>query len=89
MNDITEVLREHDPARGKSLTAFDRTRILNRALASPRAVRVRVAAVLAMLVLVIAAAVAVRREKPAPRQIQYATPGGTRIVWTLDPDFHM
>jgi hypothetical protein len=25
----------------------------------------------------------------AVRQIQYATPGGTRIVWTLDPNFHM
>ena len=26
---------------------------------------------------------------PPVRQIQYATPGGTRIVWTLDPNFHM
>jgi hypothetical protein len=23
------------------------------------------------------------------RQVQFATPGGTRIIWTLDPDFKM
>ena len=23
------------------------------------------------------------------RQIQFATPGGTRVVWTLDPDFEV
>jgi hypothetical protein len=23
------------------------------------------------------------------RQLQFATPGGTRIIWTLDPDFKM
>jgi hypothetical protein len=22
-----------------------------------------------------------------PRQLQFATPGGTRIIWTFDPDF--
>ncbi len=25
----------------------------------------------------------------APRQIQFTTDGGTRIVWTLDPDFEL
>ena len=23
------------------------------------------------------------------RQVQYTTPGGTRVVWTLDPDFEL
>ena len=23
------------------------------------------------------------------RQVQFATPGGTRIIWTLDPDFQV
>src|ERR671924_118051 len=23
------------------------------------------------------------------RQLQFATPGGTRIIWTLDPDFQL
>jgi hypothetical protein len=23
------------------------------------------------------------------RQVQFATPGGTRIIWTIDPDFQM
>jgi hypothetical protein len=30
---------------------------------------------------------------PAPgverRQVQFATPGGTRIIWTLDPEFRL
>jgi hypothetical protein len=24
-----------------------------------------------------------------PRQIQFATPGGTRIIWLLDPQFKL
>jgi hypothetical protein len=27
--------------------------------------------------------------EPGPRQVQFTTPGGTQIIWTLDPDFHM
>lgn len=23
------------------------------------------------------------------RQVQFATPGGTRIIWTIDPNFHI
>ena len=23
------------------------------------------------------------------RQVRFATPGGTRIIWTIDPNFHM
>jgi ferric-dicitrate binding protein FerR (iron transport regulator) len=99
MNDrLVSLLRQHDPATGKSLNDFDRTRILHRAL-QPEPVkptrRVRsFQLALAAVMLFVVAIVAFRREPPAPprvaaRQIQYATPGGTRIVWTLDPKFHM
>lgn len=27
------------------------------------------------------------RQPSEPRQLQFATPGGTRIIWTFDPDF--
>ncbi|HEY6137536.1 MAG TPA: hypothetical protein VI670_07205 [Thermoanaerobaculia bacterium] len=88
---IPDTLRQHDPASGKSLTAFDRTRILERARATPPR-RLRWAWAL-LTIVAIAAAVVVRRptppEHPPARQIQCTTPGGTRIVWTLDPDFHM
>jgi len=30
-----------------------------------------------------------RVEEPRARQIQFATPGGTRVVWVLDPDFEV
>jgi hypothetical protein len=26
---------------------------------------------------------------PEPRQLQFATPGGTRIIWVFDPDFSL
>lgn len=97
MNDpITDALRRHDPAAGKSLTAFERTRILERARAT--APRLRLAWAFALLtVAVVAVLAAVRSRHPAAvpadrpevRQIQCTTPGGTRIVWTLDPDFRM
>ena len=94
MNDrLVSLLQQHDPAAGKALNAFDRTRILHRALQPERRNRAY-QLVLAALMLFVVAIVAFRREPPAPpsvaaRQIQYATPGGTRIVWTLDPNFHM
>lgn len=28
-------------------------------------------------------------EPPERRQLQFATPGGTRIIWTLDPQFKL
>jgi hypothetical protein len=34
-------------------------------------------------------AVAVPAAAGERRQVQFATPGGTRIIWTLDPDFKM
>jgi hypothetical protein len=27
--------------------------------------------------------------EPARRQVQFATPGGTRIIWVIDPDFDL
>ena len=96
MNDVMELLREHDPARDKALTRADRTRILQRALARTPRTRWRLAAAFALVALVLVAGAVVRgrRVEPLPRraavrQVQYATPGGTRIIWTLDPDFHM
>jgi len=97
MNDdrLASLLRQHDPAGGKVLTDFDRTRMLHRAL-EPRGRRRGVIApfVFAALTIFVVALVTLRREPAAApqkhaRQIQYATPGGTRIVWTLDPNFHM
>ena len=29
----------------------------------------------------------VRTQERAVQQIQFVTPGGTRVIWTLDPDF--
>ena len=26
---------------------------------------------------------------PPPRQLQFATPGGTRLIWVFDPNFEM
>lgn len=28
-------------------------------------------------------------EQLSPRQLQFTTPGGTRVIWTLDPDFEI
>ena len=28
-------------------------------------------------------------EVPQPRQLQFSTPGGTRIIWTFDPEFSL
>jgi hypothetical protein len=94
---ITTLLQAHDPAIGKSLDEFDRTRMLHHAgAARPRRVR-RLAAGLAMAALLAGGIVIFNRaprrqtavQRDTVRQIQYATPGGTRIVWTLDPNFHM
>lgn len=94
MNDLGNMLRAHDPARGKVLDGFDRSRILHAVGEGARRhtrTPLRIAAILAMLVLLITVGVALRRSAhhEAARQIQMATPGGTRIVWTLDPNFHM
>lgn len=101
MNDpITTLLKEHDPARDKSLSTHDRARILHAARAPRRRLpRLRFLGALATLTIVLAGVIGIRRERPqphpptqpvpvaSPRQIQYSTPGGTRIIWTLDPNF--
>jgi RNA polymerase sigma-70 factor (ECF subfamily) len=57
------------------------------------AARKRLLAWALLTIAVIATALLVHRPAPAPppaaRHIQCTTPGGTRVVWTLDPDFHM
>lgn len=108
--ELTSLLRHHDPAAGKSLSEADRARLLRNTLTTPprTAPRGRLMIATAMLALAITTLVFVIRKRtltpvqqvrpqvltaqttaPAVRQIQYATPGGTRIVWTLDPNFHM
>lgn len=90
MSDDLELLRRHDPAAGKTLTSFDRTRILQGARERHPRTRPRLLVAMAVLVFIVAIAVGRHhREQTPPRQIQYATPGGTRVVWTLDPKFHM
>jgi hypothetical protein len=94
MSDSLEtLLRQHDPAAGKSLASFDRTRILQEARSRRRlAPRTRMGIALAMaLLLMITGVFALRPPKrdETPRQVRYATPGGTRVVWTLDPKFKM
>lgn len=93
MNDqIETLLREHDPAAGKVLTTFDRARSLHAAAESPgNARQMKVIAFATTLLLIIVSAVVLRphHRNETPRQVQYATPGGTRIVWTLDPKFRM
>jgi hypothetical protein len=93
MNDpIENLLQQHDPAAGKGLTSFDRTRILEAARHRPLLrTRMRLAFAMALLLVLIAGAILIRghRREESLRQVQYATPGGTRIVWTLDPKFRM
>jgi|GEM_PF-2393094 len=94
MNDhIETLLKEHDPAAGQVLTSFDRARILHSAVSSrgkARQVKMMVAFATTLLLLIVSAFVLRPQHRDeAPRQVQYATPGGTRIVWTLDPKFRM
>ena len=94
MNDDPEtLLRGHDPAEGKTLTAADRARTLQAARRRHGTARPRLALAFGFVAVVLGILLVSRRhEEAAPppvRQIQYATPGGTRIVWTLDPRFHM
>jgi hypothetical protein len=98
MNDdeLRSTLRRHDPAAGKMLEASERILILQRTERT-HALRMYRGFALAALMLAILGGVmiAARREAKAPQppdaalQIQYATPGGTRVVWTLDPNFHL
>ena len=89
---VETLLRQHDPAAGLVLTTFDRARILHAAASRGSARQWKLGLVFVMtLLLLIAGALALRprHQEAIPRQVQYATPGGTRIVWTLDPNFRM
>jgi hypothetical protein len=98
MNDLSALLREHDPARGVALATEDGYRIRAAMLAAEprrrfRFLRPLAAALMALLVLgTITFGVVVHRanrEPAQPRRVEYKTPGGTRVIWTLDPSFRM
>ena len=91
---LRTLLQQHDPASGKMLDAGERMRIVDRALNAPRVWRTQVAFAFAALIVAFLASVATMKRPavstPEPAlQIRYATPGGTRVVWTLDPNFHL
>lgn len=97
MNDLRTLLREHDPARGAVLATPDRHRIRAAMLAAEPRPRMRflrplAATLMALLVLGTITFGVVRRadgDAPQPRRVEYKTPGGTRVIWTLDPSFRM
>jgi hypothetical protein len=94
MNDqIETLLRKHDPAAGQVPTTFDRARILHAAAMNrgkTHQMKVMFAFATTLLLLIVSAfVIRPHHRDEAPRQVQYATPGGTRIVWTLDPKFRM
>lgn len=104
MNDLRTLLRQHDPASGAVLAAEDRYRIRAAMLAvedrpsglsgqTRLSVLHRLAATLmALVVLTTITFAVVRRANHAtaqPRRVEYKTPGGTRVIWTLDPSFHL
>ena len=119
-NELKTILREHDPAAGKSLTAQEVSAMRRRVLAGvpdrPRRGVLRPALAFVVVVGIAIAALIMNRPKtPEPdtaavtqtvegsgestpvepvapthvRQIQYTTEGGTRVIWTLDPDFEL
>jgi hypothetical protein len=98
------LLQQHDPARGAALAAEDRHRIRAAMLgvgdrqsclsgqARLPVLHRLVATLMALVVLGTITFGVVRRadrEAPRPRRVEYKTPGGTRVIWTLDPSFHM
>lgn len=110
MSTWKELLREHDPAAGPSLSAeivaAMRRRVVNAvpAARSGQAWWLQPLAVAAMVLLMIAAGIVAGRRLPVidrdamsdipvladvgeRRQLQFATPGGTRIIWVFDSQF--
>ncbi len=100
-----QILRDHDPIEPLTAdeTAVIRRRIVAQASRKPAPVR-RLAPVWALGGALTAAAVAgvlvARTHPPVPhtpaasapgdmRQLQFATPGGTRIIWQFNPDFSL
>ncbi|MGZ5443955.1 MAG: hypothetical protein ACXW5U_03480 [Thermoanaerobaculia bacterium] len=98
MNDLRTLLRQHDPAASGTLADHDRHRI-RAAMFAAAGTRPRFGFLRPIFVtltsLVVLATIAfgvVRRgdaPAPEPRRVEYTTPGGTRVIWTLDPSFQM
>lgn len=95
MNDLRTLLRQHDPALGATIAPEDVHRI-RAAMRDARPRRMRfwkpvAATVMSLLVLFTVAFGLIRRreEPPQTRRVEYTTPGGTRVIWTLDPSFRM
>ena len=98
MNELRPLLRQHDPARGATLSDADRHRLRAAMFAAseetPRRPLLRFVAATAMSLLVLLTvtfAVVRLRDNPAAekRRVEYVTPGGTRVIWTLDPSFDL
>lgn len=97
MNDLRTLLRQYDPADGAFLPAEERHRIRAAMFAADGRPQVRfwrpvAATLMSLLVLLTITFGLVRRHEPVPpdvRRVEYTTPGGTRVIWTLDPSFHM
>lgn len=98
MNELRNLLRLHDPARGSTLADADRRRLRTAMLAAhaepARRPLLRFAAATAMsLVVLLTLSFAVLRVRdaapPEKRRVEYVTPGGTRVIWTLDPAFDL
>ena len=98
MTDLRTLLRQHDPARGATLTDEDRHRIRAAMLATEGGHPTRpflrpILATLMMLVVLgtITYGLVRRHNDPPiePRRVEYTTPGGTRVIWMLDPSFRM
>lgn len=98
MNELRTLLRQHDPARGVTLRDADRHRLRAAMFAAtdeaPRRPLLRFVGATAMsLVVLLTIAFAVVRLRDTPtaekRRVEYVTPGGTRVIWTLDPAFDL
>jgi len=94
MNELRELLRQHDPAQGAALSDADRHRLRAAMFAAQDAPArhplLRLAAATAMsLAVLLTFTFAVTRVRDTPvaekRRVEYVTPGGTRVIWTLDP----
>ena len=113
MNDISELLKQADPAASEPPLAPDDLQRMRRVVIAtlPEQSPVfwpRPLIVMATLALALASSVAIGRRLPPPHttppgkvvtqpltqagsvsQLEFTTPGGTRIIWTFEPDFKL
>ncbi len=103
MNSIQSRLRAGDPAsRDPQMSGADAARIRESILAARPASARRFGAVVPMAIALLCAAggsawlvrstppAEVRQiEPPRQRQLQFSTPGGTRVIWFFNPDFEV